>query len=274
MLASEIESVVNNEARAAGVLPKTYKEKDQPGRDGCLPEWDIALRARVRTATAGREATVRTSRAGGFPARREVQGWQRRRHGHHGHRRADCCGRVDGRTEPGRSTRSKANGSTNAVRWPSRRSSIAASRSSPSAKIDIATQAYQEAKRDNAASENAQAETVKRQENAHRALYSLFQTSLVMKGDRQQLAKKDALGMVTAETARALGDHAGRRAEHGRQLLWRPQVRVAEAWETKRAPMQNDGTFLRSGAGEAFQRWLFTGQERRPCWQNARGASE
>lgn len=265
MLASEIESVVNNEARAAGVLPKTYKEKDLgPAETAAYQKWDIALRARVRTATAGREATVKDfqEQAAFLRAEKFKAG------------SADvmvttatdeqiAAGVWTVETEPGTFDQIQAN-VVNQYR------EVAIKKIVDSgipifaiSEIDIATQAYQEAKRDNAANENAQAETVKRQENAHRALYSLFQTSLVMKGDRE-LAKRDALGMVTAETARALGitlDDAQSMADN---FFGASQDNAMQkAWEAKRGPVQNDGTFpFWRRQSEAFQRWLFTGQEK------------
>lgn len=129
--------------------------------------------------------------------------------------------------------------------------------------LDIATQAYFEAKKDNTANENERAETTKRQENAHRALYSLFQTSLVMKGDREQ-AKQDALGKVTPETARALGITMDDAQSMANDFFGASQDNALQkAWEAKRGPVQNDGTFpFWRRQKEAFERWLFTGQEK------------
>lgn len=129
--------------------------------------------------------------------------------------------------------------------------------------LDIATQAYWLAQKDNAANENALAETTKRQENAHRALYSLFQTSLVMKGDREQ-AKQDALGKVTPETARALGITLDDAQSMANDFFGASQDNALQkAWEAKRGPVQNDGTFpFWRRQKEAFERWLFTGQEK------------
>ena len=280
---------INSEARKAGILPETYREKDlTPAEAAAFQKWELALRDIVRSATAGRKPEPQDWRdaakvlredamANGVPVAVATRD-----------QIAKGIWQVDGAV-PGEKVQIGAN-----VVQSMRADALLAIKSDPRMKDvpdwaiserQIATQvAYMVGKqneantaqmaKDAAASDEgyAAAQVAKRQ--GHSIVYNLFQNTLAMTpGGDAKKARADGLAKVDDALLRSYGLTRAD-AEGIADQFFRAQETIASdnsvsaGWKRYRAnliskdPAYSDQSSFWKRQREAFDRWMFEGQER------------
>ena len=280
---------INSEARKAGILPETYREKDlTPAEAAAFQKWELALRDLVRSATAGRKPEPQDWRdaakvlredamANGVPVAVATRD-----------QIAKGIWQVDGAV-PGEKVQIGAN-----VVQSMRADALLAIKSDPRMKDvpdwaiserQIATQvAYMVGKqneantaqmaKDTAASDEgyAAAQVAKRQ--GHSIVYNLFQNTLAMTpGGDAKKARADGLAKVDDALLRSYGLTRAD-AEGIADQFFRAQETIASdnsvsaGWKRYRAnliskdPAYSDQSSFWKRQREAFDRWMFEGQER------------